>query len=83
MSSSTSSTAPSPALGATWLTPEQAMAYLGLARSTFYRIVRDEPAFPRPRYISERNPRWNREAIDAWLESRYEAGDIEPAEATP
>lgn len=41
-----------------------------IPRSTIYHYLKNDPAFPKPIRFSERNVRWEREAIEAWVASR-------------
>ena len=50
----------------TLLTASDIRAILGVARSTFYTIIRDSD-FPSPIKINSRTYRWHRSEIELWL----------------
>lgn len=46
---------------------------LGLSRVIVYRLIRDDPDFPRPLYVRPRAPRFRQADIERWLERRAKA----------
>jgi prophage regulatory protein len=42
----------------------------GASIATVYRLVRDDPTFPRPLQLGRRMTRWSRAEIEAWVASR-------------
>jgi predicted DNA-binding transcriptional regulator AlpA len=49
----------------------QAVATLiGASVATVYRLLRDDPSFPRPRQLGRRMTRWVRVEVEAWITSR-------------
>ena len=53
-------------------------AKTGLSKATLYRLMK-EGKFPQPMQLSERAVGWNSAEIDAWLESRPPARELQPA----
>lgn len=49
------------------LRPGEAADYLGLSRSSFLRL-KGSPGFPEPVYLGQRMPRWERRALDKYLD---------------
>jgi len=45
-------------------------ATLGLSRSTIYMLLRDDPTFPKPVRLTQRNMGWIRSAIEDWVHER-------------
>ncbi len=43
---------------------------LDVSRSTFHRIMRDDPTFPKPFKIGLRKNAWFREDVEAWIMAR-------------
>ena len=52
------------------LTPSQAAAYFGLSKPSFHRFAEKTPGFPKPIYLGERLPRWDRRALDSFLDAQ-------------
>jgi prophage regulatory protein len=42
----------------------------GASTATIYRLLRDDPTFPRPCQLGRRMTRWSRAEIEAWVASR-------------
>ena len=55
------------------LRPDEAAAYLGLSKSSFRRLVETD-GFPQPIYLGERSPRWDRWALDSYLDDKRSPG---------
>lgn len=64
------------------LRPNEAAAYLGLSASAFRRLA-DKEEFPSPIYLGERSPRYDRRALDNYLDARLtgQTGYDDPDEA--
>jgi predicted DNA-binding transcriptional regulator AlpA len=45
-------------------------AQLGVSIPTTWRMVRDDPTFPRPRQLGRRVTRWVRTEVEDWIRSR-------------
>lgn len=45
-------------------------ALLGASVATVYRLLRDDPSFPRPRALGRRMTRWVSSEVEAWIVSR-------------
>lgn len=48
----------------------QSAEYLHVARTTFYRLARDDKSFPKAIYLSKTMPRYRKNELDAWLNLR-------------
>ncbi|MCY4156982.1 MAG: AlpA family phage regulatory protein [Gammaproteobacteria bacterium] len=46
------------------------MAYLNFGRTGIYKLVKEDPTFPRSIQLSNRAVAWKREEIDRWIDSR-------------
>ena len=51
------------------ITAEEAARYLGMSRTTFDGLVRNEPRLS-PIYVTERMPRWDKLDLDKWIDER-------------
>lgn len=51
-------------------TTEVHNAMLGVSRATMYRILAEDPTFPRPFKIGLRKNAWLRASVEAWIMSR-------------
>jgi excisionase family DNA binding protein len=60
-----------------WLTPDQAAKYLQVSRGSLNNLVR-QGAIPKPKALSARIVRYDREAIDATLGGVTTAEQREP-----
>ncbi|HQX52735.1 MAG TPA: AlpA family phage regulatory protein [Planctomycetaceae bacterium] len=49
------------------LSEAEVIAIFGIARSTLFRLRRDDPTFPKPIKIGGKITRWTREKIEAWI----------------
>ena len=54
------------------ITPEilrsrQAASYLGISRTTLWRLEQSDPSFPRKIVITSRCVGWRKESLDSWL----------------
>ena len=58
------------------LTPQKAATYIGVARSSLYRLRENDPSFPQPIAISERRFAYVRSELDAWLDARVAERDL-------
>jgi predicted DNA-binding transcriptional regulator AlpA len=45
-------------------------AMTGFSTATIYRLLRDDPTFPRPRQLGRRMTRWVRSEVVDWVASR-------------
>ena len=52
------------------LTPKDVFERLGVSRGTFYNLLKRDPTFPSPIYITPKTPRWQESEIDAWLDAQ-------------
>lgn len=50
--------------------PAAAAKLLGISRSTFYRLLRDDPTFPKPHRFGSRITLFRSDDLDAWLASK-------------
>lgn len=64
------------------LRPDEAAAYLGISKTALRRLEK-EPGFPKPIRISPRSPRWDRQALDSYLDGKARTGPryVDPDEA--
>ena len=46
------------------------VVWLGVSRATIYRLLEQDPYFPRPFYLSNRTVAWDPIAVSAWIERR-------------
>lgn len=53
------------------MTPPQVCALLQVSKPHLYRLMQNQN-FPKPRYLSKRCPRWERQKVLAWLEGNSE-----------
>jgi predicted DNA-binding transcriptional regulator AlpA len=44
-------------------------------KRSIYRLMRDDPSFPKPVHISERNPRWLASDYNTWVEAKQAQRD--------
>lgn len=44
--------------------------HLNVDRATIFRYMKDDPTFPKPRYLSPRVMRWDEAGIVKWAASR-------------
>lgn len=51
----------------TLLTAAQVAEALNIARPSVYRLLANDPDFPRPIYVGPRSPRWREDHLDAWI----------------
>lgn len=54
------------------LRPKQAAAYIGMSVPSFWRIVKDDPTFPRPFKLSANATAVMRTDLDQWLVTKQE-----------
>ena len=52
------------------LRPVDAARYLGISRTTLWRLVRDDPDFPRPIRLRRRATAFRRTDLDEWVDRR-------------
>lgn len=48
---------------------KQAWEWLNISRASFYRLLAQDPSFPRPHRLG-RTTRWNPQAVARWLEAQ-------------
>lgn len=53
-----------------WVKPLEIMAKYGISRTTFWRLVRTDPSFPKGKTLIGSIKIWNVEEIDQWILSR-------------
>lgn len=53
-----------------WLQAKPLRELFGISRTTFYRLVQEDPSFPRGRRLSGKVVIWNVEEINNWIISR-------------
>lgn len=46
------------------------VSWLGLSRATIYRLLENDPYFPKPFYLSNRTIAWDSGEVAAWIDSR-------------
>lgn len=56
--------------GQQYLSASQIANRLGLSRTSIWRYLRDDPAFPKPYKFGKTTRRWSLEDIIAWEQSR-------------
>lgn len=61
------------ALGMLMCDVKQVAAACNIGISTVWNLVKDDPTFPKPIYLSPRVARWPNEEIVAWVKSRAAA----------
>ncbi len=52
------------------LTVSDVCRELSISKATLYRIRGKDDSVPDPIYITPRTPRWSRDALDHWLDTR-------------
>ena len=55
------------------LRPQQAADFLGMARVTFYRYLKERPDFPKPRKLSPRCVVFDADELLAWRDNQQTA----------
>lgn len=55
-----------------------AARFLALSETTMFRLVNEDPKFPRPRSLSGRRVAWLVRELEEWAESRPPADNLPP-----
>jgi predicted DNA-binding transcriptional regulator AlpA len=63
------------------LTTKEACERYGLGRTAWWERGRRDPAFPKPRYIGARSPRWSVNEIESYIAERTAARALRQAGA--
>lgn len=59
------------------LRPKAAAEYCGVSLTSFWRLVKNDPAFPKPFKITQASTGVFRDGLDKWLQSRAQAQGVE------
>lgn len=51
------------------LSIKEIMEMFGISKSTFYRLVRNDPTFPKPVSLGDRRQAFKSSDIDAWVDN--------------